>query len=240
MGLRSTARGLCSALALSAAVLPHTAPAQTAQAPNGQGARPMVVQSPLLTLDQDRLFRSSAFGRRVLADLERATSALAEENRRIEEQLVAEEKRLTEQRQRVTPEVFRRRADAFDEKVVAIRRAQDAKERRLGQVLDEERQLFFERSVPILGEIVRESGAMAILDSRAIVLSSNAIDITDRAIARVNAQLGDGRGLREEAESAAPTAPGEAPQSDPGATQPTEEPDVAPVTPQADPEGSAR
>ena len=149
-------------------------------------------QSPILTLDQDRLFSQSAFGQRVLAEIAEAEAALATENRTLEETLVAEERALTERRATTEAEAFRALADAFDARVQAVRRQQDAKARELGRRLDAERQRFFEAAVPVLGEIAREAGAVAILADQAIILSFGRIDATDIAIARLDATLGSG------------------------------------------------
>jgi Skp family chaperone for outer membrane proteins len=129
---RVAAAVLAAALGLSAA-----APAAA------QAALP---QSPVLTLDEERLFTGSAFGKRVLAELMAAERELAAENRALEEELVAAE-----------------------------------------------RQRFFEAAVPVLGDLAREAGAVAILSRQAIILSFDRIDVTDAAIARLDATLGDGR-----------------------------------------------
>ena len=48
-------------------------------------------------------------------------------------------------------------------------------------------------AIPVLGEPAdSENGAVAILDKNAIILSLSAIDVTEAAIARVDAALGDG------------------------------------------------
>jgi len=151
-----------------------------------------VTASPILRLDQDRLFQQSLYGQRAVAQLEDATRELASENARIDEALSTEEQTLTEQRKTLSADEFRALADAFDEKVVGIRAAQDAKSRALNETFNQSRIAFFERAYPLLFELVRETGALAILDSRAIVLSSSAIDVTDRAIKRVDDVIGDG------------------------------------------------
>lgn len=195
-----------------------------------QSADQGIPQTPLLTLDQEKLFRSSAFGRRVTEELKVATDSLSEENRKIEEQLVAEEKDLTERRPKMSPEEFRKLADAFDEKVVAIRRAQDDKERSLTQTVDRQRQAFFENSFGVLALLVQESGAVAILDSRSIVLSSNAIDITDIAITRIDAALGDGTEPIEQGPDAGPDTVPDAEAGQDAAPKPAADTDSA--TPQ--------
>ncbi|MGV6813246.1 MAG: OmpH family outer membrane protein [Brevirhabdus sp.] len=178
----------CIRAALAALVLAIAGGAALAQSEPVLG----IPSSPILRLDQERLFRQSVYGQRVVQELEAATRDLTAENTRIDEALAEEELALTEQRAKMEPAAFREAAAAFDEKVVAIRKSQDAKSRALSETLDRERVAFYEQAYPLLFEIVAAAGAVAILDSRAIILSSNAIDVTDVAIARVNDAIGDG------------------------------------------------
>lgn len=180
-----------------------------------------MIRSPILTLDQDRLFQGSAFGQRVRAELEAATTALATENRRVEGELTAEESDLTERRARMPAAEFRKLADAFDAKVTAIREAQDAKARSLSQRQESSRQRFYEIAFPLLADLVREVGAVAILDTRAIVLSSSAVDITDLAIERVDAAIGDGIGTSGAGEAKRPETEAPAVPAQPQATPPS-------------------
>lgn len=142
---------------------------------------------PVLTIDADRLLAQSAFGRALAEEVEAAARQLAEENRRIEADLLAEERALTERRGALGPEEFRPLAGAFDEKVQRLRTEQDEKERALADLREEGRQRFFQQAVPILSEIVRERGALVLLDRRYVFLSADAIDITDVAIDRIDA-----------------------------------------------------
>jgi Skp family chaperone for outer membrane proteins len=150
------------------------------------------VISPILTIDRERLFSESAFGRRVNRELEAASSAMAAETRRIEAALEEEELRLTEQRETMEPEAFRELAREFDEKVQSLRREREMAEDNLRRQIEAAQAEFFERVGPILGEIVRERGAVLIIDRRAILLTAADIDITDDAIARSDSVLGDG------------------------------------------------
>ncbi len=151
-----------------------------------------VTQSPILTIDQDRLYTGSAFGKRAREAIAAESAALAAENRRIEAELMAEEEALTEQRPELPADEFRVLADAFDEKVQRIRAEQDAKSRALSRRDDSERQRFFSQIVGVLGALIRERGAVAIIERRSIFIAIEAIDITDEAIARIDATLGDG------------------------------------------------
>ncbi len=149
------------------------------------------VPSPILVLDQERLFEGALQAERLSEDFERRSAALAAENRRIEAELVAEELELTELRPTMEPSEFRALADAFDEKVRAIRAEQDDKVRQLQLLREQERQDFLRRVTPVLGEIVRERGAVAVLDRRTLVISAESIDITEEVIARINAEFGE-------------------------------------------------
>lgn len=170
---------------------------------------PAAAVTPLLTVDQERLFAESAFGKSAQKALEDESRALATENRRIENELVDEERSLTELRRTLPADDFRKRAQAFDQKVVRIRQEQDAKSRDLGRRTDEDRKRLAKAVGPILLQLVGERGAVAVLDIRAVLVASSQIDITDEAIARLDAILGndsdaDGSSPAAEAPASAP------------------------------------
>jgi len=150
------------------------------------------VRSPILTIDSDQFYRDSAFGRRVLSEIEQQTTLLAEENRAIEEELEAEERALTEQRTDMSPEAFRALADAFDARVQVIRREREDRSRAIASQLDQNRDRFLTASAPVLEAIMREAGAAVILEQRSVFVSATAIDITEIAIERMDAAMGDG------------------------------------------------
>ncbi|MHC0052942.1 OmpH/Skp family outer membrane protein [Actibacterium sp. D379-3] len=163
-----------------------------------------VVRSPIVTVDQERLFTQSAYGQAILDQIEAESAELGAENRRIEAELVAEERALTEQRPTLDPAAFRAMAAAFDEKVVAIRKAQDDKTRALVRRRETAQKDFFTAVLPILTEIVRERGAVAVLETRAVILSADQIDITGAAIERIDQRL---MAPVSGGDSAAPPAP---------------------------------
>lgn len=146
-------------------------------------------QSLIVTVDQERLFSGSAYGQSLLDEVEARAEALAAENRKIEAKLIAEEKQLTEDRPGMDPEAFRKLAAAFDEKVVGIRAAQDAKARELTGAREDVQKRFYQDVFPILTEVVRERGALVVLEARSVVLAAGQIDVTSEAIARIDAEL---------------------------------------------------
>lgn len=143
----------------------------------------------ILTIDQERLFAESEFGKALIAREAAQARELEAENARIEADLVAEEQDLTARRAALPAVEFSGLATAFDEKVVRIRSEQDAKARELTRSRDDDRQAFFRAAIPVLGDLLIERKAVAIIDKSAIILSLTAIDVTDAAIAKVDAAL---------------------------------------------------
>ncbi|SEP63996.1 OmpH family outer membrane protein [Thalassovita taeanensis] len=153
------------------------------------------MRSPVLTIDSERLFADSAFGKRVAEEFEAEGRVLEAENRRIEGELIEEEKRLTNQRPQMTPEAFRKLADAFDAKVQKIRAEQNAKTRALTQQTDLAQLQFLTAVRPELEGLMADAGAALIVERRSVFLSARIIDVTEEAVARIDAAIGDGSGL---------------------------------------------
>lgn len=154
-------------------------------------AQEKTAQSAVLTVDPERLFAESRFGKAAVARLEASQQALLAENKKLEIALEAEEKDLTERRPSLPAPDFRKLADAFDQKAEEIRAARLAKSRSLTTLRDEDRQKFLGAIVPILGDLMGEMGALVVLDKKSVFLSFERVDITNLAIARIDATLGD-------------------------------------------------
>jgi Skp family chaperone for outer membrane proteins len=172
------------------------------------------LRSPILSLDQERLFARSAFGQRIAAELQADSSVLESENRRIEAALEAEEKDLTVRRPAMSPEAFRALADAFDTKVQRIRTEQVAKARDLAQRNEEAQRQFLETARPVLEQLMLDTGAVAIIDPRSVVMSLSVIDVTEEARRRIDAIIGDGSEQTSPAQPPATPAPAPEPPAD--------------------------
>lgn len=168
--------------------------------PAGEGASPqgpplrrdVPIYSLIAVISPDELFHNSAFGRFAQARTDERRRALQAENQELEAALETEERDLTQRRQQMTPEAFRPLADAFDEKVKQIRANQEGKARDLLRDVDETRERFITAATPVLKQLMVELGAMVVLDRDQVVVSLDAVDITDRAISQIDASLGDG------------------------------------------------
>lgn len=147
---------------------------------------------PVLTLDFERLFSDTLWGKRIAADMARDSAALNAENTRIADDLIAEEKALTDRRAKLTPAAFRTEADAFDERATGIRAAQKAKAQALTQSYEAARQAFFVASGPLMDEVLSSRHAVMVLDRRAIIRGLEAADITEELARLMDARLGSG------------------------------------------------
>jgi len=176
--------------------LVHVLVAVILLAPAFASAQPLSfgqVEGPaVVTLSQDRLFSESLFGQRVQAEIEAATNALARENREIEAALLEEELQLTRLRADMSAEEFRPLGDEFDTRVEAIRAEQSERLRRLTLQADAARRFFIQTTTPVLIALLRDRGAAAVLDSRAVIYAVEGTDITDLVLERIDAELGDG------------------------------------------------
>ncbi|MEM9580308.1 MAG: OmpH family outer membrane protein [Pseudomonadota bacterium] len=152
---------------------------------------------PVITIEAEQLFAATQFGQRVAKELEARGTQLAAENRRIEADLEKEEGEITAKRAVLEPEAFRNLADAFDARVQQVRAEQDEKARELARASDQAQFEFLQAIAPILEIMMNERGASVILDRRAVFLSADASDITQQAIARIDAELGDGTALNQ-------------------------------------------
>lgn len=151
-----------------------------------------VGQTLIMTIDPERLFLESAWGRRASADTEQSGLELVAENEKLVEQFSREERELTELRDTLPADEFRKRADEFDTRVAEVRRERDAKIRELQQMAQTERTAFRQAFLPILVQLMQERGAVAVLDQRDTFASAEAIDITEDMIQRVDAEAGPG------------------------------------------------
>ncbi|MEX0277304.1 MAG: OmpH family outer membrane protein [Ruegeria sp.] len=157
-----------------------------------------VPQSTILTISSDRLFAESQFGQRVFREFEAENALLNEENERIVQALSDEERELTEKRAELDAETFRPLAEAFDEKVQSHRESQRAKLDTLARRSERARAMFIQLAEPVLIDLLRDTGASVILERSNVFLSPDALDITDTAISRINAAIGDGKDLQAE------------------------------------------
>lgn len=138
-------------------------------------------------LDEERLFRDSVLGQRVLADIRAAEAALEAENQVLFDQLSAEERSLTEARLTLPPDEFRAQAEAFDTRVEAIRAERAERAATLARQNEAAARAFFDAALPVLVQVMTEAGVDVLLKPDVMILGPDWLDITDQAIGRLDA-----------------------------------------------------
>lgn len=157
-----------------------------------------ILQSEILVVDPERLFEDSDLGRKMLSEYQAERETLAAENQELAAELEAEEQRLTDIRAETSPEDFREQADAFDARVQQIRADSERRVRDLERKRERMPVEFLNQVDEIILDIMRASGGVVLMDQRSVILRAEAVDITDRAIARINQEFGGDADLQDE------------------------------------------
>lgn len=196
----------------------------------GAGAGAAQAQSfgasaPFRILDQDRLLSESILGQQLQARLRAAERALEAENAALIRLLAAEERELTDLRPTLSPEDFRARADTFDARVEDIRAERERLSQSLARQYEADVQAFFATALPVLDRLMSDDGLIALLHPDVLIIGVEWLDITDRAIARLDASL--------EQPPGSPTPQGPEPPTDQAPDQSPQDPlDPAPADPE--------
>lgn len=142
----------------------------------------------VLVVDMDRMRAESLAG----IGIDRATTAFREEIKSEisarEAAIRAEEQLLARERADLSQADFRERVEAFDAQVQAQRRLAETESRRLQLARARSQALLTRATQEVLAAMMRESQAHLLLDKSQIILSANAIDITEEAIKRLNSR----------------------------------------------------
>ena len=146
----------------------------------------------ILIMDSERLFIETLYGQRLADELAERARELQTENDRIVESLTLEERSLTLRRPEMAPEDFRAESEAFDAKVQEVRRVRDAKNVELQVATAGARAQFEQQVQGILADMMFERGAAIMIEQRDVLLWTRSANITDEAIVRIDAELGDG------------------------------------------------
>lgn len=168
-----------------------------------------IFRSPILVIDTERLISQSVLGQRLNAAIDAEKRDLSDENRRIAAELNAEEQALTAQRPLMKPADFRKLAEDFDVKVRRLREEQDTKERALARRIEQLPRQFLGAAEQVFAQLLQERGAIAIQERRSLLVFAQPIDVTDEAIALINAQAPqlDVSGQQGEGATATPPIP---------------------------------
>ena len=139
-----------------------------------------------VVLDVEVVFQNSKFGKAAAEVLAEARKDQLSENAELILALSKEEQALTKQRQSMTHEDFQPLAEDFDQKVRALRLAQDDKSKAVEQAFEDKRLEFFNALPKVLDAVLESRNAQAVLDRRVLLYARQIFDVTDDVIVAVD------------------------------------------------------
>ena len=120
-------------------------------------------------------------------------AALDEQNRAFQEEVSKEELRLRKSERELNSlktelaeEDFRQRLDAFEREVVAIQRSIQSQKIRFDKSIQQAQSQLEQELLKIVSEIAQERQLSMVFQRQNVVIYSNALDITNEALARLN------------------------------------------------------
>ncbi len=149
-------------------------------------------QLPVASINRDKLFAESAYGRALRAKMAIRQKQLVAENDRLLADLEREERELTELRKQTTPIDFAPLAEAFDVKANRIRQQQNEKLLALNKQLETARFTFFRSTEIVIRKLMFERGIIYVLNEQAILMSTGEGNITGEVMKRLDALFDSG------------------------------------------------
>lgn len=169
----------------------------------------VVIPSPIMVVDFERIFGETQYGRRIAEEISAERERVQAENDRIAEELLAEESALTQARSTMDAEAFRLAAAAFDERAQSVRASREAEQTRLVELRDNARAQFVERIQPLISAMMLQRGAVVTMDRRAVIQAIGGANATDAAIEMIDNRLGDGQLMPNERPTLRPEPQGQ-------------------------------
>lgn len=143
---------------------------------------------PVLVFDRARVLDQSEIGAALEAQVADARAALLAENEKIYADLETEEQEISDAKPTMDTATFQARAQAFDEKVTAVRQSQDEKALEIQKLYDDGLAEIEQQMNTVLAEIARDLGAVVVFERNQVYLMNGAIDISRIAIEKLDEQ----------------------------------------------------
>lgn len=169
------------AAVLGCLLAPVPALAQTS-APAAQG-------TVIIVVDLQRILREAAAVQALQQQVSAAREAFQAEIRQREEDLRRLDQELARERPSLSPEVYDERRQALADQLAALQSDIQERRRQLDQALNEGMRQVQSGLLPILQQLTEERGADIMLAKTSIVLARPELEVTDEALARLNAKL---------------------------------------------------
>ena len=150
------------------------------------------IRGSILVISHERILNSTNLGKAIIQKLQETEEILRLEAEKEEGYFIAEEQRLTEERENLPVEEFLQLSNDFDQKVELERLNQRQKERVIKQNWNKWKRDFYNiYMIPIVEQFMKGYGATLVIDidtpAFQRVIYDSRINITDRVITDMNA-----------------------------------------------------
>jgi Skp family chaperone for outer membrane proteins len=159
-------------------------------------AVPALAQAPaagdgavIIVVDLQRILREATAVQALQQQLGAAREAFQAEIRQREEELRRLDQELARERPTLPPEIYAERRQALADQLAALQSDVQQRRQQLDQAMNEGMRQVQTGLLPILQEITEEHGADLMLAKTSIVLIRPEYEVTDEALARLNARL---------------------------------------------------
>lgn len=140
-------------------------------------------------VSRERIIRESSVAKRLGAAENAITQQLQSSVDSARQALDAEEADLARLRGELSPEEFERRATAFDKRIRAVRQSTQERATVIQRQFQEARARLVGALPPVLEQLRLEAGLDIILGSDQVLAADVALDLTERAIDLLNAEV---------------------------------------------------
>ncbi len=183
----STMIAYCLALAFSGVAISQTKNVEVDRDYFGENLR-----RSILVISHERILDVTELGRALRKRMQESEEILRLEALEVENYFIAEEQRITKDRENLSAEDFLRLSNEFDDKVETERQNQRQKEQLIKEKFNRWKNLFYNiYMIPVIEEFMEGYGASLVINIdrqpyRAIIFDSR-INITDQVISKMNA-----------------------------------------------------
>jgi Skp family chaperone for outer membrane proteins len=143
---------------------------------------------PIIAFDRDRIQANARMGIALALQIDQLQQEIVAQNAQIFKDLEAEETEIAVLKKTLSEEDFTARAKNFDDKVTKIRAEQAAKAKEVEAQYELSLRAFEQNLNVVLAGIAGDFNAVAVFERQQLYLMSGAIDISDEAIKRLDAQ----------------------------------------------------
>jgi len=142
-----------------------------------------------MVINMDVIFTQSKVGQSVNTQLQTHAKALQAENKKTEDSIQAEAKKLSGQRALLQPADFQKKITALQQREVDHQRKMREKSQELQLGQEKARAQIQEALRPILEDIIKRNGANILIDQSVLLYSTPDLDITTEVLRRLNERL---------------------------------------------------